>query len=82
VSAGAGGGSSAAAHWRRRSARSASSGTDKVRIALTVDGHAPVRYPVAVVSDSRQKTVARDFAAYLTTPAVQEVLGRFGFGRP
>ena len=56
--------------------------SDKVRIALTVDGHAPVRYPVAVVSDSRQKTVARDFAAYLTTPAVQEVLGRFGFGRP
>jgi len=56
--------------------------SDKVRIALTVDGHAPVRYPVAVVSDSRHKTVARDFAAYLTTPAVQEVLGRFGFGRP
>ena len=55
---------------------------DKVRVVLTADGHAPVRYPVAVVADSRQKALAKDFAAYLLTPAAQEVLARFGFARP
>ena len=55
---------------------------EKVRIVLTADGHTPVRYPVAVVADSRQKALAKAFAAYLSTPPAQAVLTRFGFGKP
>lgn len=55
---------------------------DKVRIALTAGGHAPVTYPVAVVSDSRQKALAKEFAEYLRSPAAQDVLARFGFAKP
>jgi molybdate transport system substrate-binding protein len=60
----------------------AASMSDKVRVVLTADGHAPVRYPAAVVADSRQKAAARAFVAYLATPASQQVLGRLGFGKP
>ena len=55
---------------------------EKVRIVLTSGGHTAVRYPVAVVADSRRKGLARDFAAYLATPPAQAVLTRFGFGKP
>ena len=55
---------------------------DKVRIVLTAGGHTPVAYPVAVVSESRQKALAKEFAEYLRSPAAQEVLARFGFARP
>ena len=55
---------------------------DKVRVVLTAEGHAPVRYPVAVVSDSRHKALANDFAAFLLTPAAQAVLSRHGFAAP
>jgi len=55
---------------------------DKVRIAFTPTGHTPVTYPIAVVADSRQKPLAGDFIAFLSTPAAQEVLTRYGFGKP
>lgn len=55
---------------------------DRVRIVLTPTGNAPVSYPVAVVSDSRQKVLARDFVAFLLTDAAQQTLARFGFGKP
>lgn len=55
---------------------------DKVRIVLTPTGNAPVSYPVAVVSDSRHKALARDFVAFLFTDAAQQTLARFGFGKP
>ena len=55
---------------------------DKVRIVLTAEGHTPVRYPVAVVSDSGQKALAREFAAFLVASVAQAVLARFGFTRP
>jgi molybdate transport system substrate-binding protein len=55
---------------------------DKVRIALSVAGHAPVTYPVAVVSDSRQPALARDFATFVQGPEAQAILGRHGFARP
>ena len=54
----------------------------KVRVVQAVQGHAPVRYPVAVVSDSRQKALARDFAAFLLGAEAQAILLRYGFGRP
>lgn len=55
---------------------------DKVKIVLTAEGHTPVRYPVAVVADSKQPALAKEFTAFLFTPAAQEVLARFGFGKP
>ena len=55
---------------------------DKVKIAFTPNGHTPVTYPIAVVAESRQKALAGDFIAFLSTPAAQEVLTRYGFGKP
>jgi molybdate transport system substrate-binding protein len=55
---------------------------DKVRIALTATGHAPITYPVAVVADSKQPALARAFAAFLLGPEAQAILARFGFAKP
>ena len=55
---------------------------DKVKVVLVAEGHAPVRYPAAVVSDSRHRAVAKDFVDYLSTPPAQEMLARHGFGKP
>lgn len=55
---------------------------DKVKIVLTASGHTPVTYPVAVVSDSQQKALANDFVAFLASDAAQQVLAKYGFGKP
>jgi molybdate transport system substrate-binding protein len=55
---------------------------DKVKIVLTASGHTPVTYPVAVVSDSQQKALATDFVAFLASDAAQQVLAKYGFGKP
>ncbi len=54
----------------------------KVKVVQAVQGHSPVRYPVAVVSDSRHKALARDFIAYLLGPEAQAILARYGFTPP
>jgi molybdate transport system substrate-binding protein len=55
---------------------------NKVRVVLTASGHAPVTYPVAVIADSKEKALAREFVAFLSSPQAQAVLARFGFGKP
>ncbi|MBN9426509.1 MAG: molybdate ABC transporter substrate-binding protein [Burkholderiales bacterium] len=55
---------------------------DKVKIVLTPSGHAPVSYPVAVVADSKQKALAGEFVQFLTGAPAQEILARYGFGKP
>lgn len=55
---------------------------DRLRIALTVGGHAPVTYPAAVVADSKQAAVARDFIAFLGSAEAQAILAKYGFGKP
>lgn len=55
---------------------------DKVRIVRTVEGHSPVRYPAAAVSDSKNKASARDFVAYLSGTEAQAILAKYGFGKP
>jgi molybdate transport system substrate-binding protein len=55
---------------------------DKVRIAMTVGGHAPVTYPAAVVADSRQAALAKDFVAFLGSAEAQSILAKYGFGKP
>ena len=54
----------------------------KVKAVLTPPGTAPVTYPVAVVADSRRKALAADFVAFLASDAGQQVLGKYGFGKP
>lgn len=53
---------------------------DKVRVVLTTGHHAPVTYPAAVVSDSKQPALAREFVGFLFTPEAQGILTRYGFG--
>ena len=55
---------------------------DKVKVALTLSGRTPVSYPIAVVAESRQKALAGDFIAFLSTDVAQAVLTRHGFGKP
>ena len=55
---------------------------DKVRVALAPATAMPVSYPVAVVADSRQKALAGDFVAFLSSDSAREVLARYGFGTP
>ena len=43
--------------------------------------HAPIRYPAAVVSASRNGESARRFLAYLAGEAAQQILSRHGFTR-
>jgi molybdate transport system substrate-binding protein len=55
---------------------------DKVKVAETVPTRTPVRYPVAVVSESRNKALARDFTTYLAGPEAQAILAKYGFTKP
>lgn len=55
---------------------------DKVTVVQTVEGHAPVTYPMAVVSDSKRKALARDFLAFVRGTEGQAILAKFGFAKP
>jgi molybdate transport system substrate-binding protein len=63
-------------------ATDAASTAGKVRVVATVGGHAPIRYPVAVVSDAGQPALARAFVQFLASPAAQALLRQQGFGAP
>lgn len=54
----------------------------RVRVAMTVSGHEPVRYPVAVVAGSRQPRLAQAFVDYLLGRAAQAELRQRGFDAP
>ncbi|WP_394513167.1 molybdate ABC transporter substrate-binding protein [Roseateles sp. DXS20W] len=55
---------------------------DKLRVAATVGGHTPITYPAAVVADSRQPALAREFVAFLGSAEAQAILARHGFVKP
>lgn len=55
---------------------------ERVRVVLTAQGHAPVRYPAAVVAASLQPALAREFIAFLRSAPAQAVLARRGFLPP
>lgn len=55
---------------------------DKVKIALTAGGHTPVTYPVAVLAGSKHPAQAKDFIDFLLSAPGQQVLERYGFGKP
>jgi molybdate transport system substrate-binding protein len=55
---------------------------DKVAIVQTLKGHAPVRYPAAVVAETRNAELARAFVAFLGRGEAQSILAQHGFGKP
>lgn len=54
----------------------------KVKVVALPQGATPVSYPIAVVADSKNKAAAADFIAFVNSTAGQQVLARYGFGRP
>lgn len=54
----------------------------KLRVAGVASGHTPIRYPVAVVKDSRQQRLAREFVAFLAGTEAQALLRQAGFDPP
>jgi len=55
---------------------------DKVKVALDVATATPVRYPIAVIRDTRQPRLAAEFVTYVGGPAGQQTLARYGFRAP
>ena len=55
---------------------------DKVKVAFDVATTTPVRYPIAVVKDSKQAPLANAFVAYVLSDAGQRVLRQYGFRAP
>ena len=55
---------------------------DKVRVAATLPTKTPITYPVAAIAGSRNLDAARKFIDFLLSPLAQNVLARYGFGKP
>ncbi len=55
---------------------------DKVRVAMTVPTSTPVRYPIAVTSQSQHADQAKDFVAFIASPEGAAVLKKYGFSAP
>ena len=55
---------------------------DKVKVAIRIPSEAPATYPIAITSGSTQKDVASQFIAYVSSPAGQAILQRYGFLKP
>jgi molybdate transport system substrate-binding protein len=55
---------------------------DKVKVVASPQGATPVSYPIAAVADSKNKAAAADFIAFVNSDAGQQVLARYGFGKP
>jgi molybdate transport system substrate-binding protein len=53
----------------------------KVRIAATVpdNSHSPIRYPVAVIADSKIPEAAKEFIKYLASPEAMAIFIKYGF---
>lgn len=55
---------------------------DKVDVALLVDGHDPVSYPVAIAVTGKNPEAGKKFMELLLSPKGQEILAKYGFSRP
>ena len=55
---------------------------DRVKVALDVATSTPIRYPIAVVRDSRQPALAAAFVNFVGGPHGQQTLARYGFRAP
>jgi molybdate transport system substrate-binding protein len=55
---------------------------DKVKVAFVVPTETPLLYPIAPVAACANAAMAQRFVAYVSSPAGQAVLAKYGFGRP
>ena len=52
----------------------------KVKVMQTVEGHAPILYPLAITAATGKKVLAQSFLDFILSPAAQEIFKRYGFG--
>jgi molybdate transport system substrate-binding protein len=57
-------------------------GTKVKYLTLPADAQAVAKYPIAVVKDSNQAAVSKEFADFVLTPPAQDLLKKAGFGPP
>jgi molybdate transport system substrate-binding protein len=55
---------------------------DKVQVAAVAEGHTPIRYPVAVIEETKKKDLSQRFIDFLLGSQGQSILARYGFGKP
>lgn len=52
---------------------------DKVDIVMPVEGHAPILYPIAVVTTGNNAAAGKQFLDFVLSPQGRTVLARYGF---
>ena len=55
---------------------------DKVKVAAEVPTEKPILYPIAMVKDSKNATLAQSFLQFLASQGAQATLTSYGFGKP
>ena len=55
---------------------------DKVDIAMIVEGHDPVTYPIAVAITGNNPKAGQEFLNFVLSPEGQAVLAKYGFSKP
>ena len=55
---------------------------DKVKIALIMQGHQPVLYPIAIVKTSKNTIDAQKFLDFITSNEGTTILTKYGFAKP
>jgi molybdate transport system substrate-binding protein len=57
-------------------------GTKVKGVSISASDNASTLYPIATISDSKHKSIAQSFVAYVLSPAGQQVLTAAGFQKP
>jgi molybdate transport system substrate-binding protein len=57
-------------------------GSKVMGVAIPASDNATTSYPIATISDSKEKSIAQAFVAYVLSPAGQKVLAAAGFEKP
>ncbi len=55
---------------------------DKVQLVATLAKHQPILYPIAVVAATQKKDLAQRFIDFVLSKEGQEILSKYGFGKP
>ena len=55
---------------------------DKVQVVATLTKHQPILYPVALVAGTQKKDLAQRFIDFVLSKEGQEILVKYGFGKP
>jgi len=55
---------------------------NKVKIAVRMEKHKPILYPIAIVSATQKKDLAGKFVDFILSKEGREILSGYGFGKP